>query len=481
MSEKIQITEVNVGTRMRKMFGDIEGLAASLSRYGLLNPIVLDNENNLIAGHRRLLAAKSLGWPDITYRRLENLDPITRNEIELEENIRRKDLEWQEEVIGLYKLYQAKQERYGEKGSPLAQQGGYGIQEAARELDRATGSVSMDLALAAGLYEFPELLEEKTKSAAFKRYRRLKETSLRAELAKRKQASDHGQLEEDDDDFDLEAENAEGAEKPTGIQRQPIRKALWKGMGVFYHADARDVLRQLPAGSVDLIVTDPPYGIGLFKEGSPTSSSKFAENQGAMYGDNPKEIMDMLDETFLHAARVLKPDGHAYIFFHMTRYEPVYLMLRKHFGVCEETPLIWVKQTTGIGDPNRSWIYNYEPCFWVNRGRGLVKPQPFNVLKYDTVSKKIHSVEKPVALMRHLIEASAVKGELVLDPFAGSGSTLVAAAQLDCKFIGVESHADFWRSAVDRVSRDLAAQAESDVPAESPATNGAELRSEAPE
>jgi len=63
-------------------------------------------------------------------------------------------------------------------------------------------------------------------------------------------------------------------------------------------------------------------------------------------------------------------------------------------------------------------------------------------------------------LMRHLIEASAVKGELVLDPFAGSGSTLVGAAQLGMKFIGIEKHVDFWRSAVDRVARDIAAVAE---------------------
>src|SRR5215472_2131197 len=460
----IAIVDIKINNRMRKTFGDIPELAASLARFGLLNPVVLDGENNLVAGHRRILAAKHLGWDNIPFRRIEQLDPVVRQEIELEENIRRKDLEWQEEVIGLYKLYTAKQERYGEKGSPLALEGGYGIEEAARELDRATGSISMDLALAKGLYEFPELLEEKTKSAAFKRYRRLKETQLRGELAKRKQASElEAEPDVDEEEFDVDAENEEGATKPAGFQRQPIRKALWKGLGVFYHADSRDVLRQLPAGAVDLIVTDPPYGIGLYREGAPVSSSKFAESQGAGYGDNPKEIMDMLDETFLHAARVLKQDGHAYVFFHMTRYEPIYLMLRKHFGSCEAVPIIWVKQTTGIGDPNRSWIYTYEPCFWVNRGRGLVKPQPFDVLKYDTVSKKIHSVEKPVPLLRHLVEASAVVGEVVLDPFAGSGSTLVAAAQLGMRFIGIEKHADFWRSAVDRVSRDLASQAESDV------------------
>jgi site-specific DNA-methyltransferase (adenine-specific) len=452
----MRITDVNVGNRMRKMFGNIEELAASLARFGLLQPIILDESNNLIAGHRRLLAAQHLGWSDIPFRRIDALDPILRKELELEENIRRKELEWPEEVLGLYRLYQAKQERYGEKGSALAESGGYGIEDAAREFDRASGSISMDLALAKGLYEYPELLEEKTKSAAFKRYRRLKETALRAELAKRKQDhTDHEVLDDTPDE--------EEAPAPSGLQRQPIRKATWKGTGVYYHADARDVIRQLRPSSVDLIVTDPPYGIGMYREGSPMSSSKFAQTQGAMYDDNPRVIMDMLDETFLHCARALKLDGHAYIFFHMTRYEPVFLMLRKHFGACEATPIIWLKQTTGIGDPNRNWIYAYEPCFWVNRGRMLVKPQPFNVLRYDTVSKKIHSVEKPVALMRHIIEASAVRGEVVLDPFAGSGSTLVAAAQLNCRFIGIEKHADFWRSAVDRVSRDLAAQAEGDL------------------
>ena len=468
-SDQIKIVEIKIEGRMRKMFGNIEELAGSLSRFGLLNPVVIDGENNLVAGHRRILAAKHLGWDMITFRRLEQLDPVVRQEIELEENIRRKDLEWQEEVIGLYRLYNAKQSRYGEKGTKTATDGGYGIEDAARELDRATGSISMDLALATGLREFPELLEEKTKSAAFKRFRRLKETQLRGELAKRKQSEEVVSAEAE------VGEEAAEAQPVQGIQRQAIRKALWKGLGVFYHADSRDVLRNLPEASVDLIVTDPPYGIGLYREGAPMSSSKFAESQGAGYGDNPKEIMDMLDETFSHAARCLKPDGHAYVFFHMTRYEPIFLMLKKHFGTCEETPLIWVKQTTGIGDPNRAWVYSYEPCFWVNRGRSLVKPQPFNTLKYDTVSKKIHSVEKPVALMRHLIEASAVKGELILDPFAGSGSTLVGAAQLGMKFIGIEKHQDFWRSAVDRVARDIASQAETTddtPPAEEQAAEG---------
>jgi DNA modification methylase len=164
----------------------------------------------------------------------------------------------------------------------------------------------------------------------------------------------------------------------------------------------------------------------------------------------------------MHVARVLKPYGHAYVFFHMTRYEAMYLMLRNHLGNCDEVPIIWIKNTPGIGDPNQAWTYAYEPCFWINRGRSLMKPQAFNYLKYDTVSRKIHGTQKPVALLRHLVQASSVPGEIVLDPFAGSGSTCIAAAQLGCKFIGIESHEPFHRSAAEFIAQELALAGQAD-------------------
>ena len=99
-----------------------------------------------------------------------------------------------------------------------------------------------------------------------------------------------------------------------------------------------------------------------------------------------------------------------------------------------------------------------------------MKPQAFNYLKYDTVSKKIHATQKPVPLLRHLIQASSVPGEIVLDPFAGSGSTLVAAAQLGCKFYGIEQHEPFHRSAAEFISQELA-MTEQDSNA-GPATEG---------
>jgi site-specific DNA-methyltransferase (adenine-specific) len=469
---KIAIKDIKINERIRKEYGDIEDLASSMSRLGQLQPIVLGTDNLLLAGGRRLAAAVHLGWPEIDATRLEGVDDIGSKEIELEENLKRKDLAWPEEVRALRALYDLKVAKYGAavRGRParaiadldLDTTEGYSLTDAASELERSLGSISMDIQLARGLDEFPQLEEEKNKSSAFKRFKRLKETQLRTEQARRTRLDDVTQTESEDnpsDSSDTVADSEDSGDAPR-IRTASIKKIGWKGKGLLYLADCRDVLRALPEGSADCIITDPPFGLGLFKEGSTTSGQRLAEHAGAMYDDDPHKIMDMLDEVFMLASKVLKPDGHAYIFFHMTRYEEVFTMLRKHFGTCEESPIIWSKNTPGIGDPNTSWVYSYEPCFWVNRGRHLVKPQAFNVLKYDTIppGQKIHPTQKPAALLRHLVQASCVQNEVVLDPFAGSGSTLVGALQVGCKFIGCEKSEAFHRSAVEWISEEIGAQ-----------------------
>jgi ParB-like chromosome segregation protein Spo0J len=88
----LPISEINVGTRRREDFGDIEGLAASIVKYGLFHPAIVDDKNNLVAGERRLVACISLGWTEIPCRLFRDLSEDERLEIELEENLQRKDL-----------------------------------------------------------------------------------------------------------------------------------------------------------------------------------------------------------------------------------------------------------------------------------------------------------------------------------------------------------------------------------------------------
>ncbi len=90
--EKLTPESIKVGERRREDYGNIFELANSIKKYGLLHPIVVDQDNNLVAGHRRLQACTVAGMRSVPIRRLENLTEAQLREIELEENLRRKDL-----------------------------------------------------------------------------------------------------------------------------------------------------------------------------------------------------------------------------------------------------------------------------------------------------------------------------------------------------------------------------------------------------
>lgn len=459
LMDKIRISDVTIGRRYRKDLKDIEGLAASLAKYGQIQPIVLDGENALIAGERRLTAAKSLGWDEIGYVRKADLDDLAKKEVEIEENLRREAFEWWEEVLALEEVYNIKRGKYGAAVQGVKGGTGFGLKQASGELDRSIGSLSMDLSLAAGLREYPELADERSKTAAFRRYKRLKEKALREEIAKR----DRGYLEDvldkksPADDIMAQLDSKEG--EKSAIQR--LIKTGFKGHGIVYSGDAEFVVRYLPDHSVDVIVTDPPYALGLGTASGSTSGKRLAQHEGALYDDDPFEVINKLSLIFAECSRVLKSSGHAYVFFHHNWYHEIYQMLCRSFHekpdgptIVHTQPIIWSKNTSGIGDPNERWAPSYEPCFFVNRGRPLVTPQPFNVLSVPTVppNKKTHPTEKPTELLRRIIQASAVRGETVFDPFSGSGSTLVAALEVGCTFVGVELDPTYYHRIVERLS-----------------------------
>ena len=100
----INISEIKVKNRIRKDLGDLEPLKDSLRRYGLLNPITIDSKNRLIAGERRLQAAKEIGWTNINAIIINNLTPVTKLELELEENNQRKEFTDAELLEGYKRL-----------------------------------------------------------------------------------------------------------------------------------------------------------------------------------------------------------------------------------------------------------------------------------------------------------------------------------------------------------------------------------------
>ena len=216
-----------------------------------------------------------------------------------------------------------------------------------------------------------------------------------------------------------------------------------------YHGDCADIEVQC-----DLIVTDPPYG-QEFKSGK-------SDLWGPIHGDND---LPGVEARLAHALKSLKRGRHVYLFgakFDLTK-----------LPLCGVTELIWDKATIGMGDLSSPWGPQHENITFAtyelskaNREKGygnlsarLRKGSVLRSLRAISGRVKHHPTEKPVDILRQLIESSSVIGETVYDPFAGSGSTLVAAALEGRKAIGVEIDERYSETAAKRlcsVGKDIA-------------------------
>ncbi len=195
--------------------------------------------------------------------------------------------------------------------------------------------------------------------------------------------------------------------------------------------DCTQILKTFPDNSIDAIVTDPPYGIGY---------------HGTRRKDKARRFKRIANDTapyvwWLHeAARVLKPRGALLCF---TRYdtEEAFRFAMRLAGLEPKTQIIWDKVIHGVGDCRGDFGLRHENVIFAVKGRFLFPhKRPVSVLRMQRLSSKrlTHPNEKPVELLQQLIEAVTRPGELVLDPFLGSGTTAVAAKALGRRYIGIE-------------------------------------------
>lgn len=119
----VRIASITVGKRRREAMGDITELARSIKKYGLPHPIVIDDQKNLVAGGRRLAACEQLGWDTIPVTKLSELSEKQRREIELEENLQRKDLTAYEQARTITQLQKAAREAIEEEAALLPKTG----------------------------------------------------------------------------------------------------------------------------------------------------------------------------------------------------------------------------------------------------------------------------------------------------------------------------------------------------------------------
>ena len=228
----------------------------------------------------------------------------------------------------------------------------------------------------------------------------------------------------------------------------PVPYFLADGV-TLYHGDARDVLPTLPRGSVDLLVMDPPYG-QAWRSGCRRTSAKFAVMEG---DEGPFDAAGVLRL----ALPVLRNNRHLYVF------GPADL---SGLPITPPVDLIWAKGQVNAGDVRSPWgpaheriaFSTYVPSA-ANRQRGdgvgaarLRRGSVISVPRLNSRGVKRHPTEKPVLLLQILIESSSTFGETVLDPFAGSGSTLEAAVREGRRAIGIEVNEAFCEGIAERLS-----------------------------
>lgn len=210
--------------------------------------------------------------------------------------------------------------------------------------------------------------------------------------------------------------------------------------------DCLEGLRDIPDNSVDLVLTDPPYFLGMT-----TNGQKGSFNDLAICAPFYREL-------FAHFARVLKPDTGSLFFFTDWRGYAFYYPL-----LCDTPPIknliVWDK----ISGPGSFYSFchefivfgTYRPKTKKGVGTNVWRQKAFSSGAGAEDGAKRHPTQKPVALIRKIIEDNTEPGAVVMDTFMGSGTTAVACIKTGRHYIGWEIDEPRWRICQDRVAETI--------------------------
>lgn len=207
--------------------------------------------------------------------------------------------------------------------------------------------------------------------------------------------------------------------------------------------DCLELMKGLPSGTVNIVLTDPPYGARR------PSAWRLADEQFAEIQNNDRVYTEWLGEAF----RVLVDGGAAYVFTCWDKLEE-WRQAMSASGFRVRSCVVWDKAVHGLGDLKTCWGPQHELILFGAKGRHeLRSPRPKDVVRVQRVSSSDleHPYQKPVQLMEHFIRASSDEGQTVLDCFMGSGSTGLAAQSLGRDFIGMELDAKYFAQAQRRI------------------------------
>ncbi|ADD80822.1 DNA methylase [Rhodococcus phage ReqiDocB7] len=222
--------------------------------------------------------------------------------------------------------------------------------------------------------------------------------------------------------------------------------------------DAVDLCAILPSGSVNCVITDPPFGIDAISNQSVTEKGKEYARKIANDSD-PQVAIEVFNKVMDSLLPKTSDDCDLYIFtsWHvLDHWIGVAHDLSRH-GFTYKNMLIWEKNGASMGDTN-SWGTSYEVILFLKKGKRIRtdKRRP-GVIRVGQLPANtlIHPHEKPVELLQILLRHSSSEGDLVVDPFGGSGSLVRAAKEIGRNAIAMELDENNWKKAVRKLQDDV--------------------------
>lgn len=440
----------------------------SILRNGLLNRPVVEREGEqfrLIAGETRLTAIDSIakdgksflcgtdlvepGFVPVTI--FDALTPLARTELEFDENFVRTQPSPQDRIRAMAQIHRLRVAQ-----NPLQTIAQTAKELADKNLPSLSGQMNSPSAIQAELYN-AVLVEKHLDNPTIAKARSLKEAV--------------GLVYKMEDD----------AAQAELIRRRRLHSESHSSVRI-EHGDLFEKMKELRANTIDLILSDPPYGINAHRFHKGDRSGEADSHGGAAatnlhaYDDTPEQARRIYLCLLREGFRVTKAQANLVLFIGYKHFDWLVEQSKAMGWVPWERPIIWQKsQSEGLitGWGRKGFIYTYDVIFFATKGqRGLNNPH-LDIFQHNKVSRKnrVYSAEKPVALMREWIELCTLPGDMVLDPCAGSGSTLIAARDSKRSALGFE----FMQDVVDMATVRLA-QTEDEfattLPAEDENDNG---------
>lgn len=443
LSNTIKTASVIVSDRMRHDLGDVLELANSIKRHGIIQPIIIARNWRLIAGGRRLAAMKLLKREflehskDFIYN--DETDPIQLQAMELEENLKRKNLTWSEEVLGKQQLFSIMQSIHGaSKGfgaGRSASNDGFSLRSLAAMLGENVSTTSRDIELAGFVVRHPSLAALPTRADAQRKLGVAVTVAAMQSLAKRSVVpqSVNPLLPTGSQIVGGDTTVVAGGDRtanPNGSISPLV--ALQDERWTLYEGRFQENIIHIPTNSVDLICTDLPYNIGLG-----TSSAAHSAGLGS-FVDDSIDIATLCADVAVESYRVLRDNRFAVFFYGMNYHGVLYDALTTVGFTVDVYPFIWLRDRSAPPDGFARYSKSYDPAFIASKGTPrFIRPNQSNSLSVPSVrgAERLHAAQKPVTIMQKFIEDMTTSGCVVLDMFAGAGTTGEAALRSGRKAI----------------------------------------------